>query len=133
MKKVFAIISILILLTAVYGLYLFSKKTPSLENVAPDYVVSADALFNEFDTNEPNAIKKYQGKVLQVSGKVMMFSKTDSISNIVLHAEDALMGGINCSFTNLTKDIQKDDFVKIKGECQGYLTSVILNNCLLEK
>lgn len=133
MKKLIAIISILVLLAAGYGIFQFTKKTPSLVKVIPEYTITADDLYRDFDSDEKNALLKYNGKVVQVTGEVEIISMTDSVSNVMLRAENALMGGINCSFNKLSENIQKDDKVTIKGQCQGFLMSVILNNCVLVK
>ena len=133
MKKIVLIISILALLIASYSVYLFTKKTPSLHKVEPDYVMTANILYKEFEINERSSLSKYESKVLQVTGKVLMVTQTDSISNIILEAEDALMGGVNCSFNKLENNFIKNDIVTLKGRCQGYLTSVILNNCVIVK
>jgi hypothetical protein len=133
MKKIILIIIALVLMAAVYGLYLFNKKTESLHNIKPDFTVTAEALFNDFNKDELAALKKYEGKVLKVTGKVIMVSQSDSISNVVLKAEAALFGGVNCSFNTLEEVLKTEDAVSIKGQCQGFLTSVILNNCVLEK
>ena len=133
MKKALAVLAVILVIGVGYGLYLFNKKTPSLEHSAPDYTLTADALFTDFEQDEPGSIAKYEGKVLQVTGTVIMVSQTDSISNLILKAEDALFGGINCSFMQLDQAVQTDDTVTVKGQCQGYLTNVILNNCVLTK
>lgn len=127
------IITALILLSTFYGVYMFTKKTPSLLKVNPDFTMTADDLFDAFELDEQNSIVKYESKVIQVSGKILMVTKTDSVSNVILDAKNAMMGGVNCSFNKLEHTLQKDDVVTIKGRCQGYLTSVILNNCVLVK
>ena len=133
MKKVILGILILVIIGAAYGFYLYNKKTPSLENTQPFMSLTADELYQSFSLDETDATKKYQGKVLQVSGKILSISQSDSISNIILNAEDALFGGINCSFNSLGSMPKKGDEIQVKGRCQGYLTSVILNNCVIVK
>lgn len=133
MKKVFAIVSILVLIGIVYGIYIFNKKTESLDNVKPEYTITADQLYMDFNMDEQAALLKYEGKVIEVTGKVIMVTKTDSISNVLLSAENALFGGVNCSFNKLEDELQKENMVSIKGQCQGFLTSVILNNCVMGK
>lgn len=127
------ILTVIGLVAAGYGLYLFKKTTQSLLNVKPDIVITADDLFKDFEQDEQLALKKYEGKVLQVTGKIMMVSQTDSISSILLEAENALIGGINCSFNELEENLQTEDVVSVKGQCQGFITSVILNNCAIIK
>jgi len=133
MKKIVVSILVLLCIGLVYGFYLYNKKTPSLENEKPDYTLTADELYTNFSTDEASAMEKYEGKILQVSGKVLMLTQTDSISNVVLNAEDALFGSVNCSFSTLKETLQKKENIVVKGQCQGYLTNVILNNCVLVK
>lgn len=111
------------------GFYYFNKGVEGLENVESDYELSADALFNAFDTNESEALLNYEGKVISVTGKVARIKSTDSTTNITIYAENAMAGGINCSFNKVISTIKKGDEVSIKGRCQGYLMDVILNNC----
>lgn len=134
MKKAVIIISVLVAAAAIgYGFYMFNKKTPSLEKTTPDYTLTADELYRDFSTDEVSALKKYEGKVLQVTGAILNITQTDSISYIVLNAEDALFGAVNCSFNNLGEIPKKEATIVVKGICQGYLTNVILNNCVLVK
>lgn len=133
MKKIIAVASVLVLLGTVYGIYLFNKKTGSLHNEKPDIVITADQLYMDFNKDEKLALKKYEGKIIEVTGKVIMVQQTDSISNVLLSAEGALFGGINCSFNELEFTLKKEDIATIKGQCQGFLESVILNNCVMGK
>lgn len=133
MKKVILIIVGIVVLAAAYGFYLYNKKTPSLENTTPDFTLTAENLYNEFSADEKEALKIYEGKVIQVEGEILSISQSDSISNIVLNADGALFGAVNCSFKNLKPSFQKNDNVTVKGRCQGYLNSVVLNNCAIVK
>jgi len=133
MKKVILSVLILVIIGAAYGFYLYNKKTPSLEGTKPFMSLTANELYQSFSLDETEAIKKYQNKVLQVSGEILSISQSDSISNIILNAEDALFGGINCSFNSLKIISQKGDEIQVKGRCHGFLNSVILNNCLIVK
>ena len=130
MKKVILSILVIVGIGVFYGFYIYNKKVPSLENATPDYTLTADELFSSFSSDEANAMKTYEGKVIQVSGNVLSVTPTDSISNVVLSAKDALFGGINCSFNNLENAPTKGQNITLKCQCQGYLTNVILNNCV---
>ena len=131
MKKIVLLIVVLLILGGAYGFYLFNKKTPGLENVTPDYTLTAQELYDAFSLNEKSALEKYEGKVLQINGDILTFSKTDSISNVVFNAEDALFGAVNCSFNKLELNLEKNETIEVKGRCQGFLNSVILNNCVI--
>lgn len=131
MKKVILFILLLVIAGGIYGFYLFNKKTPDLSDVNPDYTLAAEELYSSFSTDEKSALEKYEGKVLQIEGKIMTVSQTDSISNIVLDGEEALFGTVNCSLKQLKDNLQKQEVVTVKGRCQGFLNSVILNNCVI--
>lgn len=133
MKKyiIFGILA-LILIGLGIGFYMFNKKVPTLESTTPDFVVTANDLFDEFDTNETEALKKYENKVIEVTGEVISVKNGENDSNIILEAEMAMAGGVNCSFKYAQEnEIEKGTVVTIKGQCQGYLMDVVLNNCYL--
>lgn len=117
MKKIATIISFLVLIAVAYGVYIFNKKTESLHKVKPEYTVTANQLYTEFANNEKSAILKYEGKIIEVTGEVIMVTKTDSISNVLLGAEEALLGGVNCSFNELENNLQKGEIITVKGQC----------------
>ena len=125
---------IVVLLATVAGLstgyYLFNKKVPSLENTQADFELTANELFDAFNDDELASMLKYEGKVIAVSGQVSSIKVSDSTSNVTLHADNALIGGINCSFNARVSDLKEGDEVTIKGRCQGILMDVILNNCV---
>lgn len=133
MKKVILVILGLIILGGTYGFYLYNKKTPSLENTKPDFTLTAEELYNSFSTNEKDALERYEGKVLQIEGEILSLTQTDSISNIILNSEEALFGAVNCSFNSLKSKHNKNDKITLKGRCQGFLNSVVLNNCVVVK
>jgi hypothetical protein len=133
MKKLLLALIILIGVAVGVGIYFFNKKVPGLENTKADYEISADELFDAFNEDETEALRKYENKVIAVSGKVDRIKLDSGRANVILHAENAMAGGINCSFKEALKGIEKGDQVTIKGRCQGFLMDVILNNCYLEK
>lgn len=114
------------------GLYMYNKKVPGLENVQADYSLSADELFDAFEQNEADALLKYENKVIAVTGKIASIKHGEVSSNVVLLAENALAGGINCSFSDLNKQLVTSELVTIKGRCQGFLMDVVLNNCTID-
>lgn len=125
------IIGILLLgsIGAATGFYMFNKKVPGLENAKADFTITANALFDEFDTNEQTALGKYEGKIIEVTGEVVSVKNEEGQSNIILLAENAMAGGINCSFKSNQNDFKKGDTATIRGRCQGFLMDVVLNNC----
>ena len=128
-KKILLILLIICFVFSGVGYYYYTLKVPGLENIAVDFELTADELFNAFDQDESASLVIYEGKVIAVSGKIDRIKVNDSTSNITLYAENAMAGGINCSFNESLSNINKGDFVTIKGRCQGFLMDVVLNNC----
>lgn len=112
------------------GYYFYNKKVPTLHNVHADYELTANELYDAFDADENAAMSKYGDKVINVKGVVASMKTTDSTSNITIHADNAILGGINCSFNTVLEEMKEGDSVSIKGRCQGILMDVILNNCV---
>ena len=114
------------------GFYLFNKKVGGLEKVKADYTIEATMLYNEFETQEQEAYIKYLDKILLVEGTVEKVKIDKDHSSIILKADNAFAGGINCSFNREIEGVSVGDVISIKGRCQGYLMDVVLNNCNIE-
>ena len=133
MKKTLVLILIIATLVVVsVGFYLFNKKVGGLEKVKADYTIAATMLYNAFETHETEANKKYLDKILLVEGRVEKVEVDEKYSSIILKADKALAGGINCSFNHQIKGVSKGDMIAVKGRCQGYLMDVVLTNCNIE-
>jgi len=130
--KAIVVVIILAVIGVAVGGYMFNKKVPGLKGVEPDFTMTADELFNSFNDDETTATSQYENKVILVSGEVMSVKTTDSTTNVVLIAENAMAGGVNCSFKSKVESVAKGDEVSIKGKCQGFLMDVVLNNCVIE-
>lgn len=135
LKKILLFVTVSILVALSIALYLFNKKVPTLDNVKTDFVLTANDLFNEFDANEDAANLKYVDKILEVSGEIIGLHKdvSDSLWSVYLKAENAMMYGINCSFTMNPQQLEIGGEVTVKGQCVGKLEDVLLKNCLILK
>lgn len=129
--KIGRLAGLLLLIGVSSGLYQFNKKVPTLDNKKADHVLSADELFNAFDLDETKASLLYLDKVIEVVGEVVRVKNSESQSNVILKATNALAGGINCSFDDSKMSMEVGDKVIVKCLCQGYLMHVVMNNCKL--
>lgn len=129
MKKVLLVILAIAAIGLAIGFYLYNKKVPGLGSVEPDFSLTADELFDAFDADETSALAKYENKVLEVTGEVVSVKFDGTLANVILKAENAMAGGINCSFKQEAVNIEKGNIATIKGQCQGFLMDVVLNNC----
>lgn len=132
MKKLIISIIILGLIGGSIGLYMFNKKVPTLDKAKADHSLTADELFDAFDTNETTAMEKYENAIISVTGQVVSIKSDDNQNIIILRADNAMAGGINCALNDKISGIQVGETVTIKGRCQGYLMDVVLNNCNVE-
>lgn len=132
MKRILiALLFIALIVGGILAYYEFNRGVQTLVDLNADYEMTADELYSAFETNEKEALKKYEGKVIQLSGKIVELNKSEKSNNLTLEAEGAMMGGVNCTFRELDDDLKLGDSIRLKGRCQGFLMNVVLNNCVL--
>lgn len=135
MKKIIIGILLAAILGGVYAYYMFNKKIESVANKKADFLLTANELFDAFDSNEDAATSQYVGKVIEISGAVESVESNDTTANVVLIADNAMIGGINCQMEKgvSLEGISEGSEAKLKCECQGFLMNVVLNNCVKVK
>jgi len=120
--------------------FVYDKSHPDFEKMKPDYTLTASDLYNSFITNKTESEKKYNGKVLSVSGTLAKVESTDSMVIAVFVFNQGMFGdeGIRCTmlpkFSEEAKKLLPDDVYNIKGYCTGFNdTDVILEQCSIIK
>lgn len=131
-KRILLFLLVIGLLAGGYGYYLYQKPVSGLEQIEADYQLTADELYDEFDANEAAAMKKFEDKVVSVTGNVIQVDQTEDGQTIILGAENAMIGGVNCSMKEPSASIEKGQTVTIKGRCHGMLMDVVINNCYVQ-
>ena len=136
MRRKYILIAVLVwALLLGMGLYIYNKPHASIANVRADYSLDAKDLYQQFQQDETVSNRKYLDKIIEVKGTVAEVQHSGKSATIELK-EDSAMGGINCSFTNLEKNIQipsKGSLLTIKGKCSGFLMDVNLVDCALKE
>jgi hypothetical protein len=133
-RKIFIITIIVFLCFAGWVYHLFTQRRAGLNDVKADISLSAVELYNQYQSDETAANKKYLDKVVEVKGEVTDIQKTDSTLSVELKGGD--LGGINCGLADIIdgKDLpKKGNTITVKGKCSGYLMDVNLVDCLIEK
>lgn len=117
------------------GIYMFGKKHKDLSVTKPDFVIQADALLKEFETNEQEASLKYINKVIEVSGTISSAEKGEGTAWSIALDTGSDFAKILCTFTSIddTTQLEPGKQVVLRGECSGYLMDVLLNNCQIIK
>ena len=138
--------------------FVINKPHPDFESLKPDYSMNAGAFYNEFKTSKENASRLYNGKVIEITGKlntveildkpslteVKLKGKVEAIVNYdtliiaVFIFNQGMFGGegIRCTmlkkFYNDAKKLKPDGIIRIKGYCTGFNeTDVIMEHCSL--
>lgn len=134
MKKIILIVlSIGLLAAAFYGYMEYQRKVPEVSQLKTDYKLTANELFEAFEMDEVKANEKYIGKVIELTGIIDLIEVSEESSSITLLADNAMIGGVNCQMQKDVdfKNIEEGEEITIKGICQGFLMSVIINRAIL--
>jgi hypothetical protein len=134
--------------------YLLNKEPDLPTNLPAEITITAKALNTAFSENETASNKKYNDKIISVTGSVKEILKDSKNITITLDAEDG-MNTVSCSFFSCSESDKKTfgkncdlanqenekaaslkigQSVKIKGKCTGYLmlSGVVLNLCCFD-
>lgn len=113
------------------ALYLYNKKPADLQNVKPEFTMTAGELLHAFESDEVNATVKYVNKVIDVSGVVATSLSGENTYTIALITGSSISFVI-CTFQNTSNMIQPlvGETITVRGTCSGYLMDVLMNNCV---
>lgn len=128
-------IPLLLLIGAAWGYHLYVKPHQSAAGETADFSISADSLYQQYQSDEHSADQKYLGKVIEVSGKLAEIQHSGS-SEIWILSPQPGGGGINCQLfagTKIDPEPRGGDAVTVKGRCTGFLMDVNLADCVLRK
>jgi len=135
MKKKYLLIAGAIWIPLVLaGLYFYNKPHRNAGGLSADASLTAVELYSQFQTNEPDANKKYLDKIIEVTGKVTDVQQQGNSSSIQLDGGSPA-GGINCSIAADGSRMPlpaKGAAIVVKGRCAGFLMDVNLVDCVIE-
>ena len=114
-----------------YSFFLLIMKSMSLNSSTPLYALTVDELFSDFNTDAKSATLKYNDHLMLVTGKVVSISKKNYSLRIILKTSDEMLSSVKCTFGSINNEIKKNDIITVKGKCQGYLSNVSLNKCVI--
>jgi len=138
-RIIWTLVLVVLVLGGLYGYKEYTRTNKKLTNISPDFFVSADSLINEFETADSAAYRKYDNKVIEVSGVI----KNSSLENFTILLGDAgKLSAVKCELdTSFRKDapitvigsqaVVKGHFVGFqKDELMGLGTDINLNRCV---
>lgn len=136
MKKLILLLIPIGLGIAAYYFYSeYNRKPAAMTELKSVNVFTPEELYSEFKNNEASSNEKYLNKPIEVIGKAIAVNKgDDGITTVTIDSGDP-MGVISCEVANTelqkTAIIAAQDNIRIKGICTGFLTDVILKNCVI--
>jgi hypothetical protein len=118
--------------------FVINKPKPDFEKIKPDYSMDAGTFYNEFKSSKVNAHKVYNGKVIEITGKLSKVETADTLTIAVFVFSQGIFGdeGIRCTMLNKfgseVKNLKPDGTIRVKGYCAGFNdTDVIMEHCTL--
>jgi uncharacterized protein (DUF1330 family) len=140
------IILLLFLLAAVaaawYGYKEYTRTNKNLASAKADFVLVATDLIKEYESNDSLSAKKYNGKILELTGQVKAVEKDDKGYFTIVIGDNNSMSAIRCAIDSVHKDrvtgLINQSSVTIRGACTGYNkdemglgSDIILNRCVV--
>lgn len=133
------IISALLLL--IFGMLSFGSvdtdnDTKNIQSQMASYTLSANQLYDEYDSNEVAADTKYKGTVVIVSGRIHNIGKDVMSQAYIIIGGSGFLDGVQCTFTQSQEsaiaNLSKGQEVTVKGEVAGKMGNVVINKCSLQ-
>jgi len=136
-KRPYRFILIVILIAGFAGLiaaiYLFNLRNKDLLKEKPDFIISAEELQKEFESDETASTLKFVNKIVEVTGVISSVEKGENNSLNITLSTGSSMSSVICTFPGNTDNsgLVAGQTVTLRGECSGFLLDVLLNNCVL--
>jgi len=132
MKKILYFILGLIIILIVAYFVIMNLPQASVNNKTTDLSIQATELFSAYSNNENKANKLYNGKVIEVTGKLIDISEDEQGAYVLILNSGNDFGGILCTLHKNPKSLPKvGEDITIKGQCNGLLMDVVLSKCVI--
>jgi uncharacterized protein YyaL (SSP411 family) len=135
--------SIVLVAAAGAGLYAYkeyNRTNKDLRYTKPDFIVLATGLISEYEANDSLANRKYNGKVVEISGPVKKIEKDEEGYYTIVLGDSSSLSSVRCSMdTSHQADaavLMAGSSAIVRGSCTGFNkdemglgSDVILNRC----
>ncbi len=100
----------------------------------PDFVLSANTLYKEYERNSVAADAKYEDKIVKVSGTVQSIGKDITDTAYLVIGGTGFLDGVQCMLPggqeSAVANVREGQFVTLKGKVSGEMMgTVIVRNC----
>jgi len=134
--KIFLSLIILVILIFSAG-YLYLRYMPdkNMEKQAPDFLLTASQLANEYNLDPAASDVKFIDRIIEVTGNISDISTDQNEAIVFILRDNEMETGILCTLTQEAKTdaaaLKPGDRITIRGMCTGMLFEVVLNKCVI--
>ncbi len=135
--KILIALFLLGILAGIAGYFIvYNKPHRDIAKAKPDFIITAAELYDAFASNPSEASAMYNGRVLQISGRIDEKEVVDDMVILVFIFDDGMFGpeGVRCTMLPAASaramNIMVGDYITVKGLCTGFTgVDVILDKC----
>lgn len=111
--------------------FVYNKKNPNIEDKKADFTISAVDLISECEAQDTAVNRKYNDKVLEITGKVSSTIPGDSITSVIMDEgkSSTITIEMYSRYNDMAKNLKVGEMVTIKAL---YLTYLPADPILLE-
>lgn len=138
-KLFIAGIVVLILAAFIVYVFVYNKPHQDYETAKPEYILTANELFDFYIDNQTDAESKYNGKVLLITGILTSIEQTQDMIILNFSFTEGLFGeeGVRCTmldnYAEKAKNLLPGTEISVKGLCNGFTgNDVILEFCSIQ-
>lgn len=114
---------------------IFKNSEKSIANQTAIATLNSDELVNSFTLDEKKSNALYEGKIIEVTGKIKEISFINQRITVILTSNNKTFGVICDMNPNQKEKIKKlsiNQKITVKGICKGFLKDVILLDCFID-
>ncbi len=128
----------------IYGYKEYNRTAKDIETITPSFIISSEALINDFTNNDSIANAKYLGKTVAVNGKLKAIDKDENGFFTIVLGDTTSSTSVRCSMdsahNNEAINLKEGTPINVKGICTGYNkdemglgSDIILNHSCINK
>lgn len=132
-KQSISIALILFIVTIIIVINYYNKPHINVETESADYTLSVQELVEAYTIDETHADNLYSNKIIEVTGFIdtsyieyddlVVILKNKKQENVIVTCRADQQHRIN--------DLKNGQLISVKGICAGYITDVIMTDCII--
>jgi hypothetical protein len=143
-KWIWLIILLAVFAAAFYAYKEYNRGNPDMKEARADFILSAGQVVNEFESDDRTASEKYNGKTLELTGKIRSIEKDEDDHHTIVLGERGSLSSTRCAMDTTyhlgTGGLAEGSSITVRGVCTGYNkdemglgSDLILNRAVITK